>query len=133
MWLHVLKELKEKSKKTIKQIAIETKLPVRTVERIFLGETPNPTIATLIPITQALGTSIDELFAETGAVVGSKSVIELQNAIDELKAEIDLLIADNNLLKLENTNLTTRLELTETKLKYSEKLLAVFNFFNKNT
>lgn len=133
MWLQALKELKEKSKKTIKQLAIETKLPTKTIERIFLGQTPNPTITTLIPIAQALGTSIDELFADTNAVVGTERIVELQNTIEELKAENELLIADNNLLKLENSNLSTRIELTETKLKYSEKLLAVFNFYNKNT
>lgn len=133
MWLQVLKEYKEKSNKTNKQIAIESKLPPRTVERIFLGQTPNPTIATLIPIAQVLGTSLDELFADTSAIVGTQRIIELQTTIDELKADKELLIADNNLLKSEVTNLTTRLELTETKLKYSEKLLAVFNFYNKNT
>ena len=133
MWLQVLKDFKEKSKKTIKQIAMETNLPPRTIERIFLGETPNPTIATLVPIARVLGTSIDELFAETNAVISSQMIIDLQNTINELKSENELLIADNNLLKLENASLNTRIELTETKLKYSEKLLAVFNFFNKNT
>ena len=132
MWLQNLKELKEKSGKKIKQIALETNLPQRTIERIFSGETPNPTITTLIPIVNCLGGSLDEVFADTKVIVGTERVIELQNIIDNLKAENELLIADNNLLKLENSNLTTRLEFTETKLKYSEKLLAVFNFYNKN-
>lgn len=132
MWLNNLKELKEKSKKTTKQIAIESGLPLRTIERIFSGETPNPTITTLIPIVNVLGGSLDEVFADTKVVVGTERIIELQSIIDNLKAENELLLADNNLLKLENTNLITRLEFTETKLKYSEKLLAVFNFYNKN-
>ena len=132
MFLPILKEAKEKANKSNSQIATETNLPIKTIERIFAGKTPNPTIATIVPIAKAVNISLEELFVESNAIIGTKNVIELQNTIEELKAANNLLIADNNILKADVESLRNRLEQTEIKLNYSEKLLAVFNFYNKN-
>ena len=131
MWLKNLKELKEKTKMSCRDIAIKTNLPEKTISRIFSGITENPTITTLIPIITALGGSFDEIFADTQALVTNNTLTELQADIDELKTKNELLIADNTLLKTEINTLTARLELTEMKLMYSEKLLAVYDHYNK--
>lgn len=131
MWLKNLKELKEKTKMSCHDIAIKTNLPEKTVSRIFTGITENPTITTLIPIITALGGSFDEIFADTQALVTNNTLNELQTNMDELKSKNELLVADNTLLKTEINTLTARLELTEMKLMYSEKLLAVYDHYNK--
>lgn len=131
MWLENLIELKNKSGYSNRQIAEGTSEPERTIIRIFSGETKYPTISTLIPIINFLGGSFDEIFSDTKAVVGNKNLAALQEKIDVLSAEKDILVADNNILKTQVTTLTARLELSETKLMYSEKLLAVHDYYNK--
>ena len=121
MWLDNIKELKKKTNLSSKQIADKTGLPERSVKRIFSGETTNPYVDTIHRIAIALGSS----------VVGTERLAALQENIEILKTDKDLLIADNNLLKSQVATLTARLELTETKLMYSEKLLAVYEHYNK--
>ena len=131
MWLENIKDLKEKTKMTYKDIAKKTGLPEKTIMRVFSGQTESPTIATLIPIINALNGSFDDIFAESRALITNSTTAELQEELDKLKSEHELLIADNNLLKTEVATLTRRLELTEMKLMYSEKLLAVYDKYNK--
>ena len=47
MWLDNIKELKKAKGMSAKQIAEATKLPERTVTRIFSGDTDNPYVDTL--------------------------------------------------------------------------------------
>ena len=131
MWIDNIKELKKKIGMSSKQIADKTGLPERSVKRIFSGDTTNPYVDTIHRIAIALGSSLDEIFADTNAVVGTERLAALQENIEILKTDKDLLIADNNLLKSQVATLTARLELAETKLMYSEKLLAVYEHYNK--
>lgn len=131
MWLENLKEFKEKTKMSYHDIAIKTGIPEKTVSRIFMGYTENPTITTLIPIINALGCSFSEIFADTQALVGDNTVAELKKELEELKSESEILKADNNLLKAQLGTMTARLELTEMKLMYTEKLLSVYDHYNK--
>ena len=130
-WLKNLIDLKDKTNKTCKQIAEGTKQPERTIVRIFKGETENPTITTLIPIVNYLGGNLSELFADTCAIVGSSNLSTLQQKKDNLQAEYDLLLAEKNLLKTETDTLKGRVELLEMKLMYTEKLLLVYEKFDK--
>lgn len=130
-WLDNLKELKKMSGMSSAQIAKGTLQPERTVSRIFNGETPNPTIATLIPIINFLGGSFDEVFADTKAIVGDQTLASLQEDKDVITAERDNLIADNKLLTEKVVVLSKELELTNLKLMYTEKLLATHDFYNK--
>ena len=130
-WLKNLIDLKEKSNKSIKQIAEATNEPERTIARIFRGETENPTITTLIPIVNFLGGSLDDIFSDTCAIVGSSNLSTLQQNYDTIKADYDILRTEENLLKTENATLTARVELLEMKLMYTEKLLAVYEKYNK--
>lgn len=125
MWLDNLKELKKQTNMTIRQIAQQSNLPEKTIARVFSGETKNPYIDTLNNIAVALGSNLTEILTDTKLVVGTEKLASLQ-------AENDLLIADNTILKNQVAALTSRLELTETKLMYSEKLLAIYERFDKS-
>lgn len=131
MWLDNLKELKKKSGMSSKQIAEGILMPERTICRIFNGETSNPTITTLIPIIKFLGGSISEIFADTKAIVGDKTLANLQEDNDVISAERDALITENKILAEKVNVLSKELELTNLKLMYTEKLLATHDFYNK--
>ena len=131
MWLENLKELKRKSGHSSKQIAEGTGLPERTVTRIFSGDTDNPSISTLIPIVNFLGGSLDEIFADTKAVVGEKNLATLQATLAALKAEKDLITSANAVLK-EKVNVQAKeIEMLNLKLMYTEELLATHKYYEK--
>ena len=127
MWLDNLKALKKKTGMTNMQIAKETFIPERTIARIFTGETPNPTITTLIPIIKRLGGSLSEVFADTKAIVGDQNLATLQAEIDVIIAERDLLTAQKAILETNVATLTTENELLKTQLLHKDELLAVHN------
>jgi transcriptional regulator with XRE-family HTH domain len=131
MWLDNLKELKKKSGMSSKQIAEGTFMPERTVVRIFNGETASPSITTLIPIINFLGGSFDEIFADTKAIVGDKSLATLQDDINVITAERDSLVAENKILSEKVAVQTKEIELLNLKLMYTEELLATHNYYNK--
>ena len=131
MWFDNMKALKKKTGLSSKQIAEMINLPERTVSRIFSGETDNPYITTLIPIVNALGGSLDDIFADTNAVVGTERLATLQENIDVANAEKDILIAENKILQDKVNALTSELELTKMKLMHKEELLAVHNYYTK--
>lgn len=131
MWLENLKELKKKAGKKSKDIAEGTGLPERTVVRIFSGETDNPSISTLIPIVNFLGGSLDEIFADTKAVVGEKNLATLQADLTSIKAERDSIALDNIMLREKVVEQAKELELLTLKLMYTEELLATHKYYEK--
>lgn len=131
MWLDNLKELKKKSGMSSKQIAEGTLMPERTISRIFTGETDSPTITTLIPIINFLGGSFDEIFADTKAIVGDKTLATLQADIAVITAERDSIAAENKILTDKVAVQTKEIELLNIKLMYTEKILATHDYYNK--
>ncbi len=138
MWSENLKALKKRTGLSIKQIADKSNLPERTVNRIFSGDTDNPYMTTLIPIVNALGGSLDEIFADTKVVVATETVAELQETVEEVKAEKNLVVSDYELLEEKYKRLEKELEtankelaLTKTELAYTKKLLAVHEYYTK--
>ena len=77
MWIDNLKELKKKSGKTSAQIAEETKIPESTIKRIFGGGTDDPRISTIRQIVICLGGSLDQVLADTNAVLSLKESLRL--------------------------------------------------------
>lgn len=123
MWLENLKELKKAKGMTTKQIADATKIPESTLKRIFSGETDNPYVDTIRRIAIALGSSLDEIFAESKTVVGGPDLLVAQVELEKLKAERDALVAENGALKekieeLRNKVDTLRDEIIETHHYY---------------
>ncbi len=129
MWLDNLKELKKAKGMSTKQIAEETKLPERTVNRIFSGDTDNPYVDTLHRIVTILGGSLDDILADTKVMVATESIVELKENVDVTAAQRDLIAVENDMLKTKLAALTTELELLKKDLAHKEELLAVHNYY----
>lgn len=117
--------------KSSKQIADLTKLPERTVNRIFAGETDHPRVDTLHLIVTALGGSLNDIFADTNVVVATESLVEAKEIVGVVEAERDLILVENEMLKTKNAALTTEIELLKKELQHKEELLALHNYYNK--
>ena len=131
MWLENRKELKKKTGMSSKQIAEKTRLPERTVSRIFSGETDHPYADTLDLIVKALGYDLGDIFADTGVVVATESLLEVKEIVDVTEAEKEAVRIENEMLKAKNAALTTEIELLKKELLHKEELLALHNFYNK--
>jgi transcriptional regulator with XRE-family HTH domain len=131
MWLDTLKELKKAKGLSSKQIAEMTNLPERTVARVFSGDTPNPYADTLYRIVSVLGGSLDDILADSKAVVGSKTLATVQNELDQATAELMLIKAENTVLNDKAKALETENELLKLKLAHKEELLALHNYYIK--
>lgn len=129
MWLDNLKESRKQTKMSYKQIAEMTNLPERTVIRIFSGDTDNPYMDTIHRIVKALGGSLDDIFADTKAVVATESIVELKDNVDVITAQNDLISVENEMLKKKVDALTTELELMRKELAHKEELLALHNYY----
>lgn len=137
-WLINLKELKNKTNMSCKQIADKENLSERSVIRVFSGETPNPGVDLIRRIIHALGGTWSEIFGESGAVIGGQDLVTLQTEVNRLTEEVDRLTSalnlaniDVNLQKDKVTALEAEIKLLNLKLEYEEKLVAVHNFYNK--
>lgn len=131
MWLDTLKELKKSKGLSSKQIAEMTNLPERTVARVFSGDTPNPYADTLYRIVSVLGGSLDDILADSKAVVGSKTLATVQEELDKATAELMLVKAENTVLNDKAKALETENELLKLKLAHKEELLALHNYYIK--
>jgi transcriptional regulator with XRE-family HTH domain len=131
MWLENLKELKAKKGMSSKQIAELTKLPEKTVSRIFSGDTDSPYVDTLHRIVSVLGGSLDGILADTKTVVGDANLATLQAELDRIAAENALLVAENTVLKDKANALTAEIDLLRMKLEHKEELLALHNYYIK--
>ena len=119
MWLENLKELKKARGMTSQQIADATKIPVSTIKRIFAGDTPDPYISTIHRIVTVLDGSLDDILADTGAVLAPKKI-----------AENDV-IAELHMLREKNASQETEILLLNEQLHHKDELLAVYSHFTK--
>ena len=131
MWLDNLKELKKEKEMSAKQIAEKTKLPERTVCRIFSGDTDNPYVDTLHRIVTVLGGSLDDILADTKMVVGEKNLVTLQADVEVITAERDLIIAENSILKDKVAALTAENDMLKKEIKHKDEIIAIHNYYNK--
>lgn len=138
MWLDILKEIKSNKGMSCKQIAAAANLPERTVVRIFSGETPNPYMDTLHRITVVLDASLNDIFGDTKAVVGSQNMVTLQEALNTATAELERIRAELDLIKAEKSILDTKLvaiqsenDILRVKLDLKDEIIAVHNYYIK--
>ena len=129
MWLENLKELKKKTGMSSKQIAEKTRLPERTINRIFGGESDHPYADTLDLIVKALGYDLGDIFADTGVIVATTELVEIKESVDVVEAERDLMLAENEMLKAKNAAQATEIELLTKELKHKDELLALHNYY----
>ena len=149
-WKENLVALKEKSGKTLKQIENGTQIPERTLMRIFSLKKEDMkrghSFSTIIPIVNFLGGSLDEIFADTNAIVGNKNFIEIQEKVrslieknellsiekEKVTAERDFALAENAILKDENKTLSAKVELLTMQLSYKDEIIALYKIIEQN-
>lgn len=131
MWLDRLKEFRKEKGITNKQIADKTKLPEKTVSRIFSGETDNPYVDTIQRIAMALDASLDDIFADTNVVVATETFVEVKETANAVEADLAVISAENVSLRNEITALTHEIELLQMEIKHKDDLLALHDFYNK--
>lgn len=138
MWLDIIKERRKELGYTVKYIAEESKLPERTVSRVFSGETALPYADTLYRIAIVLDLSLDELLADSKSVVGSKNYVvlheentKLTNEVEKLNGELALLSAENSVLKDKVGVLTTENDILRLKLEHKEEIISLHNYYMK--
>jgi transcriptional regulator with XRE-family HTH domain len=131
MWLENLKELKKKTGMSAKQIADKTRLPERTINRIFAGESDHPYADTLDLIVKALGYDLGDIFADTKVIVATDDLVEIKENVDIVEAEHDRILVENEMLKTKNAALTMEIELLKKELQHKEELLALHNYYIK--
>lgn len=129
MWIDNLKELKKRSGKTSAQIAEETKIPESTIKRIFGGSTDDPRISTIRQIVICLGGSLDQVLADTNAVLATESLAEVKETARVVEAESDMIAAENKVLRDKVAALKAEVELLNQKLAHKEELIAVHNYY----
>lgn len=129
MWLDNLKELKKASGMSVKQIADKANLPERTVSRIFAGETDHPRIDTLGQIVDALGITMQDVFADTNVVVATEKLVEIKEVAEVVEAERDVIAVENESLKATVLAQRTEIELLKKELKHKEELLALHSYY----
>lgn len=137
MWLDNLKELKKKAGMTTKQISEKSRLPERTVSRIFSGESDHPYADTLDLIVKALGDyDLGDIFADTNVVVATESLAEVKEVVEVLEAEQDTILAENENLRAELIAKDTEIQMLKDELarkeaQHKDELLALVKYFTK--
>lgn len=138
MWLERIKEIKKTKAITTKMIADAENMSVRSVERVLNGETPNPGVETIRRIIHAIGSSWNEIFSDTCAVIGDQDLATATAEIARLTEENENL---TSLLQIANIDLTVskektaaleaEIKLLNLKLEYEEKINRIHNYYNK--
>ena len=136
MYREILKEAQERLGYSYKHIAEESKTSEKTVTRLFSGSTKAPPIDTVYRIASVLDLSLDDLFAESGSVVGGKHYIDLQEEnealtkdVEKLNTELALVSAENAILKDKVVTLSAENELLRLKIEHKEEIIALHNYY----
>ena len=119
-----------------KQIADASGLPERTVKRIFAGESSAPFADTLYRIVVVLGGSLDDILADSNAVVSSHGIVELKEKLEKMTDEVNLMHKEkeNLVAELEEAKSNARLlhaelELLRMKLEHKEEIISLHNYY----
>ena len=138
MWHNRLNERRKELGYSVKYVAQGVNMPERTVSRIFSGETASPYIDTIKPIADFLDIPLDELFTDSGTVVGGKKYAVLHDEVDKLNAEVErlnselaILTAENNVQKDKIVILTNENDILRLKLEHKDQLLSLHNYYIK--
>ena len=137
MWLDNLKEMKKKSGMTSQQISDKSRIPLRTINRIFAGESDHPYADTLDLIVKAMGDyDLGDLFSDTNVVIATESLVEVKELAEELAAKQDSLLDDNQALKdeliaKEAEIQSLRDELARRESQHKDELIELVKYFTK--
>lgn len=129
MWLDNLKSLKAEKGLSVKQISERSKVPERTISRILSGETDNPYVETLTSIVEVMGASLEDIFADTQAVVGRSNLAALQAENERLNEELALISAENTILKEKVSVLTAENEILNLQISHKDEIISLHNYY----
>lgn len=129
MWLENLKDLKKAKGMTAKQIADATKIPESTIKRIFAGDTDDPYVSTIHRIVTVLGGSLDQILADTNAVLSSEGLMEVKESVEIAEAERKLLLVEIESLKAKITAQETEILLLKQELKHKDEIFEIIKYF----
>lgn len=92
MWIDKLAQFKKASKKTTRQISVESGIPIGTLNKLFAGQTQDPKLETVRAVVHTLGYTLDELLEESSSTVSKGTLTEqelsrLSDAISQLNEE----------------------------------------------
>ena len=125
MWRErIIEEMNAKgiSKKTMAERMQTTE---KTVKRLLSDDSKTPYITTVLEAGAAVDLSPQELFAETGLIIGDKKLAELQEELTILNNELKLCQDDCDILQERADKLTAENEKLRTELAHKEELLAL--------
>ncbi len=130
MWLEKLREAREKSGMSMKQISDSSGVTEKTLARIFAGGASMPRFGTLGDIASALGTSLEEIFNESNARLASGDLIALQDEVEKLKSELSMMSAELSVSNGKIASLTAENDLLRIKLEHKEEIISLHNYYN---
>jgi hypothetical protein len=89
-------------------------------------------------VVDALGGSLDDVLADTKAVVGGLNLAEMQAELDRLNGEAERLNGELTLANAENAVLNSKIaaltaenDILRLKLEHKEELIALHNYYIK--
>lgn len=129
-WLNNLNNERIEADLSIKQISESINESEHLVYRIFAGEAKNPSVNVVRKIIRAIGSSVAEIFEESGAVIASEEIVSLQGKVDTISAENDLLRANLNALEARANSLSAENDILRMELKHKEEIIALHNYYN---
>lgn len=132
-WLINLNEYRIKVDMPLNEVAERANVSEKSTRRIFSGESKNPGVEPVRRIIRAMGCTINEIFEESGAVIGGQDLVTLQAKVDELNAEILLIQAENNVLKSKADALSAENDLLRLKLEHKEEIISIHNYYIKKS
>lgn len=80
MWLETLRNFKKESGKTNEQIAVESDIPLGTLNKLFAGQTKDPQYSTLRKVVHCLGHTIDDLDEKSASTEEEARIEDLINS-----------------------------------------------------
>lgn len=123
MWRdRILTAQKEKGV-SIKFMADFARLSEKSVTRILNGKTQTPYVGNVIELGASVGLSPQELFSETGLVVGDCDLAFLKAEVDRLTSELGACAAEAASLRGTVTTLTAENDLLRLKLDHKDELI----------
>ena len=113
---------------TVKQIAEASQIPEGTVKRIINGEN-EPSAFNLFRVVRAMGGSLDDILADTNAIIAPPSLVEVKETVETVEAEKEVAVAKNDILESKVATLEKELALLKSELQHKDELLAVHNYY----
>lgn len=123
MWRDRILAAQKERGVSIRFMAEYARMSEKTVTRILNGKTQTPYVGNVIELGASVGLSPQEIFSETGLVVGNQGLAALQADVERLTAELDEFRADNARLVAREKELTAENDMLRFRLEHKEEIL----------